>query len=124
VEVKLKSPSAEYGSIGLVDSGSDKTFIQKQEAELLSLQPVMRNGEPLKSSATGAGGTLGCSIMLLPELKLMREGVPFCTFHSLQVWVPDEESAIPYSIIGRDTAFHRFEIAFDEGRKKITFKRQ
>lgn len=124
VEVKLKSASAEYGSIGLVDSGSDKTFIQKQEADLLSLKPIMRDDKPVRSSATGAGGNLDCTIMILPELRLMKEGVPFCTFRSLQVWVPDAESAIPYSIIGRDTAFHRFEIAFDEGRKKITFKRQ
>ena len=60
-----------------------------------------------------------CDIMTLPELQLMKEGKPFCSFRGILVWVPRDESAIPYSIRGRDTAFHRFEITFDEGRKRI-----
>jgi hypothetical protein len=123
VEIKLRSAQAEYGSIGLVDSGSDKTFIQKQEADLLGLKSVMRGDEPATGEAIGAGGELPCDIMTLPELQLMKHGMPFCSFRGLSVWVPKREGAIPYSIIGRDTAFRRFEIAFDEGRKRMTFKR-
>lgn len=123
VEIKVRSPNAEYGTIGLVDSGSDKTFMQKQEADLLGLKPLKWGDELAMGDAVGAGGEFPCDIMKLPELQLMKHGVPFCSFRGLNVWVPRTETAIPYAIIGRDTAFRRFEIAFNEGRKKVTFKR-
>jgi hypothetical protein len=123
VEVRVRSPQAEYGSIGLVDSGSDRTFVQKEEAVLLGLKPLMNGDKPRKETAIGAGGELTCNLMTLPELQLMKHGRPFCSFRGLTVWVPDIESAIPYSIIGRDTAFKRFRITFDEGRRQIIFNR-
>lgn len=123
VEIKVRSAQAEYGSIGLVDSGSDKTFVQKQEADLLGLKPQMDGDKPLKAEAVGAGGEFPCDVMTLPELQLMKHGKPFCSFRGLSVWVPRTEGVIPYSIIGRDTAFRRFHITFQEGRKKVIFNR-
>lgn len=123
VELRMKSPTVEYGSIGLVDSGSDKTFVPKEEADLLGLKPLMKGSKPMTGEAVGAGGSFMCEIMILPEMRLMRHGVPFHSFHGLNVWVPQKTGDVPYSIIGRDSIFHGFEITFDEGRKRITFKR-
>jgi hypothetical protein len=123
VEIKVRSGSVEYGTIGLVDSGSDRTFMQRQEADLLGLKPQMDGDKPLTAKAVGAGGEFDCDIMSLPELQLMKHGRPFCSFRGLSVWVPRTESAIPYAIIGRDTGFRRFQVMFDEGRRRITFTR-
>ena len=123
VEIKVRSKEVEYGSIGLVDSGSDKTFIQKQEADLLDLKPQKWGDKTATGDAVGAGGEFPCDIMTLPELQLMKNGRPFCSFRGLTVWVPRTEAAIPYSIMGRDTAFKRFHITFSEGQKRITFSR-
>lgn len=124
VEVYLRSSSVEYTSIALVDSGSDRTFIQKQEADLLKLQPVRDNsGNLVTSEAVGAGGKIPCKIMVLPELTLRSKARPFCTFLGRQVWVPDNEGTIPLSILGRDTVFKRFDITFREGKQTIIFRR-
>jgi hypothetical protein len=123
VEVKVRSPQAEYGSIALVDSGSDRTFLPREEADLLGLKPQMDGNEPLKADAVGAGGEFPCDIMTLPELQLMKHGRPFCSFRGQSVWVPRNDTAIPYAIVGRDTAFRRFQITFDENRRRVIFAR-
>ena len=124
VEIRLKSKEAEFGSVALVDSGSDRTFLPRQEAELLGLKPqIGQNGEPVKVEAIGAGGSFPCDVMTLPDLRLMHHGKPFQDFHGLNVWVPNMTEDIPYAILGRDYVFHRYEIAFDEGRRKISFRK-
>ena len=100
VELK-KSPSAEYGSVGLVDSGSDRTFVPRQEAGLLGLKPQTVAGGTVRSAeALGAGGSFACDIMTLPEMSLMWHGHPFQDFHGMAVWVPRKNEDIPYTIIG------------------------
>lgn len=124
VEIRMKSPSAEYGSVGLVDSGSDRTFVPREEAELLGLKPqTLADGTKRTTEALGAGGSFACEIMSLPEMRLMRHGAQFQDFHGLPVWVPKKNEDIPYTIIGRDSVFKRFEISFNEPHRKITFRR-
>ena len=124
VEIRMKSPSAEHGSVGLVDSGSDRTFVPRQEAELLGLKPqTIAAGVNRSAEALGAGGSFACDIMTLPEMRLMWHGNSFQDFHGLAVWVPRKNGDIPYTIIGRDIVFKRFEISFNENRRKLTFKR-
>ena len=124
VEVRMKSSAVEYGSVALVDSGSDRTFVSRDEAQLLGLKPrTNRDGTPITSEAIGAGATFVCDIMILPEMWVMRHGEPFQDFHGMTVWVPRSSDDIPYTILGRDYVFKRFEISFHEGRRKIAFKR-
>ena len=124
VELRMRSPSAEFGSVGLVDSGSDRTFVPKEEAELLGLKPqTLTDGTKRIAEALGAGGSFLCEIMALPEMRLMWHRVQFQDFHGLSVWVPQKNEDIPYTIIGRDIVFKRFEISFNESHRKITFRR-
>ncbi len=124
VPIDLVSPAAHYITLALVDSGSDRTFLQKQDSEVLQLKLVKeKDGSSRSATAVGAGAAFTCDIMVVPELSLMQKSRPFCTFRSLQVWVPREYDKIPISILGRDSVFRRFDITFQEGRKQLAFRR-
>ena len=123
VEIKLRPQAAEFSSFALVDSGSNVTMLMKQQAELLALKPAIRGGKPMTSEITGAGGKFDAEVLVTPELDVMKHGVPFAAFRGRQVYVPRQEDAIPYAILGRDTIFHRFVVSFDDNRQKVIFRR-
>jgi|SRR5712692_824969 len=124
VAIDLKSQRAHYVTVALVDSGAERTFLQKQDAELLELKPLKnQDGTNRSAEALGAGATFTCDIMIVPELRLMKGDDSFHTFRSVQVWVPRDLDKIPISILGRDTVFRHFDITFQEGRKQISFRR-
>ncbi len=123
VAIDLKSEHAHYVTVALVDSGAERTFLQKQDAELLELTTVKnQDGTNKTAVALGAGARFTCDIMVVPELRLMKGNDSFHTFRSVQVWVPDDVDKIPISILGRDTVFRHFDITFQEGRKQISFR--
>src|SRR5712691_3304130 len=64
VAIDLKSEHARYVTVALVDSGAERTFLQKQDAELLELKPVKKkDGTNWSGEALGAGATFTCDIM-------------------------------------------------------------
>jgi len=123
VEIRLRSPAAEFNSFALVDSGSNVTLLMNQQAEILSLKPAIRDGKPMTAEVTGAGGKFLADVFTIPELDAMKRDVPFAIFRGQQVYVPSQEEAIPYAILGRDTIFRRFVISFDDNHQKLIFRR-
>ena len=122
VHVYLKSKAADFDTIALVDSGSDRTLIPREQAGILALNYAKnKEGKILKNETVGAGGTFICNIGMLPQLVLMKNSSPFCTFRDIKVWVPENENVIPYAILGRDSIFKRFSVTFQENRHRILF---
>lgn len=125
VETYLRSGEAEFTSFALVDSGAIASFIQKEEADLLGLKPQKdASGKEVTAEAEGAGGEFKCYEVVVPELTVRKNGVPFQSYRGRQVLVPEKAETLPYSILGRDTIFKHFDITFRENNKLIVFKRR
>jgi len=124
IGVRLASKDIAFDTIALVDSGSDRTLIQKEEADLLGLTAEKdTKGNLLNPEVIGAGGNFRCTIRRLPTMLLMKNVTPFATFTGTRAWVPEREGIIPYDILGRDTVFSHFAVTFHERRQKMTFRR-
>jgi len=97
-------------------------LIPREQAGILALNYAKnKEGKILKNETVGAGGTFICNIGMLPQLVLMKNSSPFCTFRVIKVWVPENENVIPYAILGRDSIFKRFSVTFQENRHRILF---
>ena len=103
VHVYLKSKAADFDTIALVDSGSDRTLIPREQAGILALNYAKnKEGKILKNETVGAGGTFICNIGMLPQLVLMK-------------------NSSARAILGRDSIFKRFSVTFQENRHRILF---
>ena len=115
-------PNEGYDSIALIDSGSMVTLSTKEDADGISLQYMKDKDEKLiKTPVQGAGGDFECNVAVVRKLDVKKGMNAFTTFRDLPVRVPNERGMLPYSILGRDSIFKRFDIAFYEGRKKMAF---
>ena len=124
VNLYLKSTTADYETIALVDSGATKTIIPLDLGEILSLQyEKAKDGSLLKSETVGAGATFFCNTAILQRLVIKKHTTSFCMLTNVQVLVPENRGVLDYVILGRDHVFNRFDITFHERRQKITFTR-
>jgi hypothetical protein len=124
VNIYLKSATADYDTIALVDSGATRTIIPLDLAEILSLQfERVKDGSLWKAETEGAGATFYCNAAILQRLVIKKHTAPFCSLTNIHVLVPENRSVLPYVVLGRDYVFNRFDITFHETRQKITFTR-
>jgi predicted aspartyl protease len=106
---------------GLVDTGATTTFIPKEIADLLDLIPSGDNVVHLEAS--GAGGRFPTTPVTLKRLTLVKNISPFAEFVEVPAMIPDQDDVLPYVILGRDRVFKRFNITFQERRRKFVFDR-
>jgi len=122
VHVILESRVDKIGTDALVDSGSTTTFVPKEIADAISLVPS-GSTEVVRAEAAGAGGRFPTDVVHLKRLTLIKNVTPFAQCVEILVHVPREEGRIPYTILGRDHVFPKFDITFHEKRRKFTFTR-
>ena len=106
---------------GLVDSGATATFIPKEIADLLDLIPI--GDDVVHQEASGAGGRFPTMPITLKRLTLVKNISPFAEFVEVPALIPDQDDVLPYVILGRDRVFKRFDITFQERRRKFVFDR-
>lgn len=116
VHLYLESSEVATETVGLVDTGATRTLIPLELAEILSLR--YEEGE---AETVGAGGTFLCRIAKLRKLMLLKNVTPFATFTDVEILVPAREGILPHVILGREYVFHKFDITFQEKRRKMTF---
>jgi|ADKI01.1.fsa_nt_gi hypothetical protein len=124
VPVFLKSESAEFQTVALVDSGATSTLLPRDQAEILKIKyEEDKEGKHLEVPTVGAGGSFSSEVGKVKKVQLLKNVTPFCTFLDMRVLVPQKKDALPYMILGRDLVFKRFDITFYEKRRKLTFVR-
>ncbi len=107
----------------LVDSGSEKTYLMKGDAEILGLQfEKDKDGvSDGKVKAHGAGAKFDCNFATVDKISIMKNDEPFCIFENVRIRVPMDKEAIPCAVLGRDYLFKKFDITFHEGLQRMTF---
>jgi hypothetical protein len=102
-------------TIGLVDSGSNVTFVPLELADILSL-PIER-----EDSAVGAGGTFNNTIRKV-NIRLLKGNTSFASFPNFPVYVPMDQGRVPYVVLGRDSIFSKFDITFRENKQRFVLR--
>jgi len=115
--VRLVSRDVSLTTIGLVDSGATVTFIPTQLADILKLPKE----EP--QDVTGAGGKFRAYKAIISKLEILKRKRVFASFKEVPILVPENPSAIPYVVLGRDYLFPRFRITFIEKKQRMIFRR-
>ncbi len=118
----LESRTQKIATDGLVDSGATATFIPKEIADAIDLIPS--GDDVVHQEASGAGGRFPTVSVTLKRLTLVKNVSPFAEFVEVPALVPDQDDVLPYVILGRDCVFKRFDIAFQERRRKFVFERR
>ena len=118
----LESRTSAVATDGLVDSGATTTFIPKEIADILALIPTGEKGNR-RQEASGAGGRFPTIPVKLKRLTLVKNVSPFCELVEVDALVPEDEGRLPYVILGRDYVFKKFDITFQENRRKFIFQR-
>jgi hypothetical protein len=102
-------------SFALIDSGATTSFLPKELADILSIDPIKE-----KISATGAGGDF---TTWLGSLKIeVIKGTSICWTNNVIFNIPDEDKRIPYVILGRDSIFKDYDISFKENNEITIFR--
>jgi hypothetical protein len=122
VHVHLKSESAEFDTVALVDSGATTSLLPREQAEILDLDYAKdKEGRNLKVETLGAGGTFNSEAAKIPRVEILKNVTPFARFTDMEILVPESEGVLPYMVLGRRHVFSRFDITFHENRRKMTF---
>jgi hypothetical protein len=109
LHVRLRTATASLTTLGLVDSGATNTFVPTDLAEILGLQIDPKKATP----SIGAGGGFDTVIFNL-TIEVLKAGNNIATFADMPVFVPVNPEAIPYTVLGRDSVFLKFDITFRE----------
>lgn len=119
LHVRLAHNGTSFKTTALIDSGATTTFVPTPMAQTLGLDLSLR-----PSDAVGAGGTFKNIVTELQKVSLVkgRDSI-FDEFENINVFVPVDENAIPYVVLGRDLLFQRYDILFEERNKKVILKR-
>lgn len=119
LHVRLRHKNIAFKTTALIDSGATSTFVPTQMAQALQID-LSTNPD----DAIGAGGSFKNIRTELEHLSLVK-GVSsvFDEFENIKIWVPVNEDAIPYMVLGRDLIFKRYDIKFEEVKQKMTLKR-
>lgn len=124
VHTHLRSKSADFDTIALIDSGATQTLIPRELADILDIEyDKDKDGKTKRALTEGAGGTFDSLIGKVAQVDLIKNVTQFCTFHGLSVWVPEKVGLLPYMVFGRDAVFKRFDITFEEQRRRMVFRR-
>jgi len=115
VHIRLSISSESLTTIGLVDSGSNVTFVPLELADILSL-PIER-----EDSAVGAGGTFNNTIRKV-NIRLLKGNTSFASFPNFPVYVPMDQGRVPYVVLGRDSIFSKFDITFRENKQRFVLR--
>lgn len=115
LHVRLSTTNESLTTIGLVDSGSNVTFVPLELADILSLT-VER-----EDSAVGAGGTFNNTIRKV-DIALLKGKTPFARFSGFPVYVPVDQGRVPYVVLGRDAVFRKFDITFRENEERFVLR--
>ena len=109
LHVRLRTATASFTTLGLVDSGATNTFIPTELAEILGLKV-----DPTKATPSiGAGGGFD-TVSFNLTIDVLKAGNTITTFSDMPAFVPVNPLAIPYVVLGRDSVFMKFDITFRE----------
>ncbi len=114
VSIKLVHKGRITRGLALIDSGSTATFIPPSTAELLGLELKTQN-----NSISGVGGAFLSFSTSLDMITVLDAQTPLVQFEDLSVYVPSNNSEIPFILLGRDSIFSAFDIKFKEHAQQI-----
>jgi len=113
LDIRLIGPTGlSFITNALVDSGATASFVPRNLAQVLKLKYSDAR------TTYGAGGkfrTRAASV----TIQYLKNGVVKGTTANATVYVPFDDSSIPYSILGRNTVFRAYEILFLELGQEI-----
>jgi len=109
IPIELSRMDKKMLTDALIDSGAATTLISCELGEALGLK---HRGEVRK--ITGAGGKESIIHMHDLDVELMGEKLNF------KFGLPQRRGDTPYTILGRDTIFERFEIKFRQKETMFT----
>lgn len=115
LNIRLIGPTGSLKTIALVDSGATQTFVPPELAVAVGMERIGA-GE----AAVGAGGSFPTDdyryrIQLLKQDRAILDLEGVCL-------VPTEPDRIPYPVLGRDSIFQKYDIAFRETRHVVALK--
>ena len=99
----------------LIDSGATASFVPRNLAQLLKLRYMDSR------TTYGAGGKFRAQTSSV-IIQYLKNGVVKGTSADATVYVPFDDSNIPYSILGRNTVFRAYEILFLELGQEICLR--
>jgi hypothetical protein len=117
LHIRLRTETGSLTTLGLVDSGSTNTFLPTEIGEILGLHIDPKD----KQTSIGAGGGFD-TVIFKATVELLKGGNPFTTFENWPCMVPINPAAIPYTILGRDTVFARFDVTFRERMQRTILR--
>jgi len=117
LHVRLKTATASLTTLGLVDSGATNTFVPTDLAEILGLQIDPKQATP----SIGAGGGFD-TVRFNLIIEVLKGGNSIATFADISVFVPVNPDAIPYTVLGRDSVFLKFDITFRERMQRTILR--
>lgn len=109
LHVRLRTATGSLTTLGLVGSGATATFLPTDLAEILGLQIDPKIAKP----SMGAGGGFD-TVPFKVTIEIQKGGHEIAVFLDWPVLVPVNPTAIPYTILGRDSVFMKFDITFRE----------
>jgi hypothetical protein len=116
LDIRLIGPTGRsFITNALVDSGATTSFVPRNLAQLLGLT----YSEP--RTTYGAGGKFRTRTSSV-TIQYLKNGVVKGTSADATVYVPFDDSSIPYSILGRNTVFRAYEILFLELGQEICLR--
>jgi len=118
VHIRIKSGGKSLRTNALVDSGATSTFVQLELIEMLGLETKLEQ----ETKVVGAGGPFKARVVKIDSIEVLKGTTKFCEFKNIEVLVPGL-GTIPYSVLGRDSIFQRYDITYREQKEHIVFRR-
>lgn len=103
----------------LLDSGATVTYIP---IEIMDMLGVQFPGTFDSADSVGAGGQFDSYRVSIDRMDILKNQDHLFQFENLKVLVPKSPDAIPYTILGRDSIFHHFDITFREREQKVVLR--
>lgn len=119
IGVSITHKGKNFRTTGLIDSGSTRTFIPKEFANIMDLDLTGQT-----DIMVGANGSFKSTKSVIGRCFLRKgENQIFENFINLHVNVPVNTNTLPCMVFGRDSIFQKFNITFQEKNEKIILKR-
>lgn len=118
IDLRIRFRTRQIGALGLVDSGSTRTYMPSGIAGALGL--TARGGGLAPSESESLSGKFDTYQARISRMDIFRNTVLVGTFVNPVVNIVRSSTAIDFVVLGRDYVFNRYKVTFSERRKKIT----